>query len=70
VLEEAGENHGQATGKLYRLRLLVHPFLSFVACPWFSPASSNTKTGRHDIAENGVKTPKINQPKPIPMQYY
>jgi hypothetical protein len=29
VLEEAGENHGQATGKLYRLRLLVHPFLSF-----------------------------------------
>jgi hypothetical protein len=29
---------------------------------WFSPgtpASSTTKTGRHDIAENGVKTPKI-----------
>jgi hypothetical protein len=29
---------------------------------WFSlgtPASSTTKTGRHDIAETGVKTPKI-----------
>jgi hypothetical protein len=28
-------------------------------------ASSTTKTGRHDIAESGVKTPKIksNQPK-------
>ena len=29
---------------------------------WFSPrttASSITKTGRHDIAENGAKTPKI-----------
>jgi hypothetical protein len=28
---------------------------------WFSPgtlASSTTKTGRHDIAEIGVKTPK------------
>jgi hypothetical protein len=31
---------------------------------WFSPgtpASSTTKVGRHDIAERGVKTPKINQ---------
>jgi hypothetical protein len=28
---------------------------------WFSPASSTTKTGRHDIAESGVKTPKTNQ---------
>ena len=29
---------------------------------WFSPgtlASSTTKTGHHDIAESGVKTPKI-----------
>jgi hypothetical protein len=29
---------------------------------WFSPdtpASSTNKTGRHDIAESGVKTPKI-----------
>ena len=26
---------------------------------WFSPASSTTKTGRHDIAESGAKTPKI-----------
>ena len=29
---------------------------------WFStgtPASSTTKTGRHDIAESGVKTPSI-----------
>jgi hypothetical protein len=24
-----------------------------------SPASSTTKTSRHDIAESGVKTPKI-----------
>jgi hypothetical protein len=31
---------------------------------WFSPgtpASSTTKTGHHDIAESGIKTPKINQ---------
>jgi hypothetical protein len=28
---------------------------------WFSPASSTTKTGRHDIAERGVKTPKIKK---------
>ena len=28
---------------------------------WFSPASSTTKTGRHDIAESGVKHKKINQ---------
>ena len=28
---------------------------------WFSPASSTTKTGRQDIAESGVKTPKTNQ---------
>jgi hypothetical protein len=29
---------------------------------WFSPgtpASSTSKIGRHDIAESGVKTPKI-----------
>jgi hypothetical protein len=25
---------------------------------WFSPASSTTKTGRHDIAESGVKQKK------------
>jgi hypothetical protein len=25
---------------------------------WFSPASSTTKTGRHDIAESGVKHQK------------
>jgi hypothetical protein len=24
-----------------------------------TPASSTTKTGRHNIAESGVKTPKI-----------
>jgi hypothetical protein len=30
---------------------------------WFSPASSTTKTGRHDIAESGIKTPKSNQIK-------
>jgi hypothetical protein len=28
---------------------------------WFSPASSTTKTGRHDIAEGGVKHQKSNQ---------
>jgi hypothetical protein len=28
---------------------------------WFSPASSTTKTGRHDIAESGVKHNKSNQ---------
>ena len=31
---------------------------------WFSvgtPASSTTKTGQYDIAESGIKTPKINQ---------
>jgi hypothetical protein len=29
---------------------------------WFSPASSTTKTGRHDIAESGIKHNKsINQ---------
>jgi hypothetical protein len=27
---------------------------------WFSPVSSTTKTGRHDIAESGVKR-KNNQ---------
>ena len=48
-----------ASDKVYQL--LVHG-------RWFSPgtpASSTTKTGRHDIAESGVKTPKIksNQPK-------
>jgi hypothetical protein len=59
VVEEAGENH-------YNIRLHVH-FLRFyflllaVASDkayqlhahgrWFSPASSTTKTGRHDIAE-------------------
>jgi hypothetical protein len=44
-----------ASNKVYQL--LTHG-------RWFSPgtpASSTTKTGRHDIAESGVKTPKINQ---------
>jgi hypothetical protein len=27
-------------------------------CLWFSPASSTTKTGRHDIAESDVKHKK------------
>ena len=45
-----------ASDKVYRL--LAHG-------RWFSPgipASSTTKTGRHDIAESGIKTPiiKIN----------
>ena len=35
------------------------------AYQWFSPgtpaSSTTTKTGRHDIAESGVKTAKINQ---------
>jgi hypothetical protein len=36
---------------------------------WFSPGtltSSTTKTGRHDIAESGVKTPKIKSNKKNP----
>jgi hypothetical protein len=35
---------------------------------WFSPgtlASSTTKAGRHDVAESGVKTPKIKS-NPMP----
>ena len=28
---------------------------------WLSPASSTTKTGRHDIAESGIKHNKSNQ---------
>jgi hypothetical protein len=30
---------------------------------WFSPASSITKTGRHDIAESGVKHQKFKNSK-------
>jgi hypothetical protein len=44
-----------ACDKVYQL--LAHGW-------WFSPgtlASSTTKTGRHDIAESGVKTQKIDQ---------
>jgi len=46
-----------ATGSDKVYQLLAHG-------RWFSPgtpASSTTKTGRHHIAESGVKTPKINQ---------
>jgi hypothetical protein len=46
-----------ASDKVYQL--LVHG-------RWFSPgtlASSTTKTGRHDIAESGVKHQKSNQIK-------
>jgi hypothetical protein len=35
---------------------------------WFSPgtpASSTTKTGRHDIAESGVKHQKIKSNQPM-----
>ena len=32
---------------------------------WFYLASTTTKTGRHDIAESGFKTPKINQSNQI-----
>ena len=44
-----------ASDKVYQL--LAHD-------RWFSlgtPASSTTKTGRHDIAESGIKIPIINQ---------
>jgi len=34
-----------------------------------TPASSTTKTGRHDIAESGIKTPKINQNQNQCFQY-
>jgi hypothetical protein len=46
-----------ASDKVYQL--LAHG-------QWFSsgtPASSTTKTGRHDIAESGVKHQKSNQIK-------
>jgi hypothetical protein len=39
-----------------------------VACPWFSPgtpASSTTKTGRHDIAEILLKVVKHNKSNQI-----
>jgi hypothetical protein len=29
----------------------VYQLLAHGQCQWFSPASSTTKTGRHDIAE-------------------
>jgi hypothetical protein len=48
-----------ASDQVYQL--LVHG-------QWFSPgtpASSTTKTGRHDIAESGVKHRKSNQIKSI-----
>ena len=32
---------------------------------WYSAASSTTKTGRHDIAESGVKHIKSNQIKSV-----
>ena len=41
-----------ASDKVYQLRAHGR---------WFSPASSTTKTGRHDIAESGVKHNKSNQ---------
>jgi hypothetical protein len=40
---------------------------------WFSPgtpASSTTKTGRHDIAESGVKHQKSNQIKSVIMKHF
>jgi hypothetical protein len=45
-----------ACDKVYRL--LAHG-------RWFSPASFTTKSGRHDIAETGVKTPKIKSNQPF-----
>jgi hypothetical protein len=39
---------------------------------WFSPgtpASSTTKTGRHDIAESGIKHQKSNQSNPHKSNY-
>ena len=48
-----------ASDKVYQL--LAHG-------QWFSPGIpvfSTTKTGRHDIAESGVKTPKIKKLKII-----
>ena len=49
--------HAAASDKVYQL--LAHG-------RWFSPgtpASSTTKTGRHDLAESGVKHNKSNQIK-------
>jgi hypothetical protein len=35
-------------------------FTSYLPMVWFSPVSSTTKTGRHDIAESGIKHQKSN----------
>jgi hypothetical protein len=69
IYPERTTDHGQATGKLYHLQLRVECtfFVIYKAGHeprWFSPgtpASSTTKTGRHDIAESGVKHNKSNQ---------
>jgi hypothetical protein len=52
VLEEPERttDHGQATGKLYHLRLRVECTF-FVIYKAMNRSSSNTNTGRHDIAE-------------------
>ena len=52
-----------ASDKVYQL--LAHGL-------WFSPASSTTKTGRHDIAEILLKVPlnAINQIKSLDNQCY
>jgi hypothetical protein len=72
---ERTTDHGQATGKLYHLRLRVECTLFCILQSRLRihavlviglPASSTTKTGCHDIAESGIKTPKkLNQIKKI-----
>ena len=50
--------------RLCKLQKRVHSTLKFTSClPMVSgsPASSTTKTGRHDIAESGVKHNKSNK---------
>jgi hypothetical protein len=54
-----GTRLAAASDKVYQL--LAHG-------RWFSPgtpASSTTKTGRHDIAESGVKHQKIKSNQPM-----
>ena len=51
-----------------RLPVASDKVYQFAHGRWFSPgtpASSNTKTGCHDIAESGVKHQKINQSNAI-----
>jgi hypothetical protein len=56
LVQALQQNSGGVVTSVAIYQLLVHG-------RWFypgTPASSTTKTGRHNIAESGVKTQKIN----------